>query len=184
MFFIVKNDEETIRRKQTMSSVNKVILVGRLGQDPEVKSLPSGQNVATISVATSESWKDKDNGQKQEKTEWHRVVLWGRLADLAKSYLTKGKLVYIEGKLQTRSWDDKTGVKRYSTEIMASTMQFLGSSSPSTGASSTMSDSNHAPSYPSSNEFAPFAPHSHDSMSHSMPSAPSMGNFSAEELPF
>lgn len=108
-----------------MSGVNKVILIGRLGQDPEVRYTPSGQAVANFSMATSENWTGKD-GQKQERTEWHRIVVWGRLAELCKDYLRKGRQVYIDGKLQTRSWDDKDGKKRYTTEIVANTVQFLG----------------------------------------------------------
>jgi single-strand DNA-binding protein len=109
-----------------MSGVNKVILIGRLGQDPEVRYTPSGQAVANFSMATSENWTGKD-GQKQERTEWHRIVVWGRLAELCKDYLRKGRQVYIDGKLQTRNWDDKDGKKRYTTEIVANTVQFLGS---------------------------------------------------------
>jgi len=108
-----------------MSGVNKVILIGRLGQDPEVRYTPSGQAVANFTMATSENWTGKD-GQKQERTEWHRIVVWGRLAELCKDYLRKGRQVYIDGKLQTRSWDDKEGKKRYTTEIVANTVQFLG----------------------------------------------------------
>lgn len=108
-----------------MSGVNKVILVGRLGADPEVKTISSGNTVARLSLATSENWKDRD-GQRQERTEWHRVVLWGKQAELAGKYLTKGRQIYIEGRLQTRSWDDPQGQKRYSTEIVANTIQFLG----------------------------------------------------------
>lgn len=108
-------------------SVNKVILLGRLGQDPELKYTPSGSSVCNFSLATSENWKDKNNGQKQEKTEWHRIVVWGKLAELCHQYLTKGRQVYVEGKLQTRSWDDKTsGAKRYTTEILATAIQFIG----------------------------------------------------------
>lgn len=106
-------------------SVNKVILVGNLGQNPELKYTPSGQAVCNLSIATNESWTGKD-GQKQEKTEWHRLVLFGRLAELAGQYLQKGRQVYIEGKLQTRSWQDKDGQTRYTTEIVGQTMQFLG----------------------------------------------------------
>jgi single-strand DNA-binding protein len=109
-----------------MSGVNKVILIGRLGKDPEVRYTPSGQAVANFSMATSENWTGKD-GQKQERTEWHRIVVWGRLAELCKDYLRKGRQVYIDGKLQTRDWDDKDGKKRYTTEIIANTVQFLGS---------------------------------------------------------
>lgn len=107
-------------------SVNKVILVGHLGGDPEIRYTGTGSAVANIRIATNESWKNK-NGQKEERTEWHKVVAWSKLAELAGQYLTKGKQVYIEGRLQTRSWDDKDGQKRYTTEIVATTIQFLGS---------------------------------------------------------
>jgi single-strand DNA-binding protein len=109
-----------------MSGVNKVILIGRLGADPEVKAVGPGSQVARLSLATSESWTDKE-GQRQEKTEWHRVVVWGKLAELCGKYLAKGRQVYIEGRLQTRSWDDAQGVKKYSTEVVAQSIQFLGS---------------------------------------------------------
>ena len=113
-------------------SVNKVILVGRLGQDPEVRKTPSGAAVANFSVATNESWVDK-SGQKQEKTEWHRVVVWGKRAELCQQYLSKGRQVYLEGRLQTRSWDDKDGQKKYSTEVQVQNLQFLGGQGASTG---------------------------------------------------
>jgi single-strand DNA-binding protein len=106
-------------------SVNKVIILGRLGQDPELKHTPGGMSVCNFTVATSESWADKA-GQKQERTEWHRIVVWGKLADLCNQYLTKGRQAFIEGSLQTRSWDDKSGQKRYTTEIVAKTVQFIG----------------------------------------------------------
>ena len=106
--------------------VNKVILVGSLGNDPEVKYLPSGDAVCTISVATNESWKDKQTGQPQERTEWHRVVAFSRLAEIMGEYLRKGSQVYIEGKLQTRKWQAKDGQDRYTTEIRANEMQMLG----------------------------------------------------------
>lgn len=109
-----------------MSGVNKVIIIGRLGADPEVKTVTGGNNVARLSVATSENWTDRE-GQKQERTEWHRVVVWGKLADLCGKYLSKGRQVYVEGRLQTRSWEDQQGQKKYSTEIVANTVQFLGS---------------------------------------------------------
>jgi len=108
-----------------MSSVNKVILIGNLGGDPEVRYTQSGQAWAKFSMATSENWTDKQ-GQKQEKTEWHNIVLWGKLAELAGQYLSKGRKVYIEGKLQTRQWDDRDGNKRYTTEIQGREMTFLG----------------------------------------------------------
>ena len=106
--------------------VNKVILIGNLGRDPEVRSTPSGQPVASFTIATSRRWRDK-NGQKQEQTEWHNIVVWGKQAEIAGQYLTKGKQVYIEGRLQTRSWDDRqTGEKKYRTEIVCDTFQMLG----------------------------------------------------------
>jgi single-strand DNA-binding protein len=108
-----------------MAGVNKVIIVGRLGTDPEVKTITGGQTVAKLSVATSENWTDKE-GQKQERTEWHRIVVWGKLAELCGRYLSKGRQVYLEGRLQTRSWEDQQGQKRYTTEIVANTIQFLG----------------------------------------------------------
>lgn len=109
-------------------SVNKVILVGNLGQDPELRYTPNGAAVTTLSVATNEVWKDND-GNKQERTEWHRVVLWRRLAEIAGEYLKKGSKVYIEGRLQTRSWEDKEGVKKYITEIIADALTMLDSKS-------------------------------------------------------
>ena len=108
-----------------MAGVNKVIVVGRLGADPEMKSVGANSTVTRLSVATSENWLDKD-GQKQERTEWHRVVVWGKLAEICGKHLAKGRQVYLEGRLQTRSWEDQQGQKRYTTEIVANTVQFLG----------------------------------------------------------
>jgi single-strand DNA-binding protein len=106
--------------------VNKVILIGNLGRDPEVRSTPSGQSVASFTLATNRKWKDK-NGQKQEQTEWHQIVCWGRQAEVAGQYLTKGKQIYVEGRLQTRSRDDKqSGEKRYRTEVICDNFQMLG----------------------------------------------------------
>jgi single-strand DNA-binding protein len=119
-----------------MSGVNKVIVIGRLGNDPEVKTISGGNTVARLSVATSENWTGKD-GQKQERTEWHRIVVWGKLAELCGKYLSKGRQVYVEGRLQTRSWEDPQGQKKYSTEIVANTVQFLGSG---TGAGAARND--------------------------------------------
>lgn len=107
--------------------VNKVILIGNCGQDPETKYLPSGSAVTNLSIATSESWKDKQSGQQQERTEWHRVVFFNRLAEIAGEYLKKGSKVYVEGSLRTRKWQDKSGADRYTTEIVASEMQMLDS---------------------------------------------------------
>lgn len=109
-----------------MRGINKVILVGNLGQDPETKYLPSGSAVTNLRIATNESWKDKDTGEKKEKTEWHSVSMFGKLAEIAGQYLRKGSQVYIEGKLQTRKWQDKNGNDRYTTEIVANEMQMLG----------------------------------------------------------
>ena len=131
-------------------SVNKVILLGRLGQDPELKYTPGGSAVCNFSLATTESWTDKQ-GQKQEKTEWHRVVVWGKLAELCNQYLAKGRQAFLEGRLQTRSWDDKDGNKKYTTEILASTVQFIGGATASnnTTAGNTQTvDSSYAQSAP------------------------------------
>lgn len=108
-----------------MSGINKVMLIGRLGRDPEVRYTPDGAAVANFSIATSEEWKDKATGEKKERTEWHRIVAFRRLGEICGEYLSKGKQVYIEGRLQTRSWE-KDGVTRYTTEIVASDVQFLG----------------------------------------------------------
>jgi single-strand DNA-binding protein len=108
-----------------MRGVNKVILVGNLGRDPEVRYTRNGTAVATLNIATTETWTDKD-GQRQDRTEWHRVVAWSKLAEIVKEYLSKGQQVYIEGKLQTRSWDDREGNKRYTTEVKADQMVMLG----------------------------------------------------------
>lgn len=106
--------------------VNKVILVGNLGNDPDVRYTASGAAVANISIATSESWKDKNTGEQQDKTEWHRVVFFNRLAEIVSEYLKKGSQIYVEGRLQTRKWQDKEGTDRYTTEIVANEMQMLG----------------------------------------------------------
>ena len=110
-----------------MASINKVILIGNLGRDPENRYLPSGEQVTSIAVATTESWKDKTTGEKKELTEWSRVSFFGKLAEIAGQYLKKGSQVYIEGRLRTRKYTDKEGIDRYATEIIADTMQMLGS---------------------------------------------------------
>jgi single-strand DNA-binding protein len=106
--------------------VNKAILIGRLGKDPEVRYTPDGTMITNFNLATDEQWKDK-NGEKVQKTEWHRIVTFGKLAEICGNYLVKGKLIFVEGRIQTRSWEDKDGVKRYTTEIIASNMQMLDS---------------------------------------------------------
>ena len=108
-----------------MAGINKVIIVGRLGRDPEIRYTPDGAAVANFSVATSEVWRDKETGDKKERTEWHRIVAWRRLGEICGEYLSKGRQVYVEGKLQTRSWE-QDGVTRYMTEIVATDVQFLG----------------------------------------------------------
>jgi len=128
-------------------SVNKVILIGRLGNNPEIRYTNTGTAVANFNLATSENWNDK-SGQRQERTEWHRVVVWGKLAELCEKYLSKGRQAFVEGRLQTRSWDDKDGNKRYTTEIVASTIQFLGSNAQAgahAGAGAGMSDQGPGP---------------------------------------
>ena len=112
-----------------MASVNKAIIVGNLGSDPELRYTNSGQAVANFSVATTDSWNSKQTGNREERTEWHRIVAWGRLAELCNEYLSKGRSVYVEGRIQTRQWDDRDGNKRYTTEIVAREIQFLGSRS-------------------------------------------------------
>lgn len=109
-----------------MASLNKVMLIGNLGKDPEVRYTTSGQAVATFNLATTDKYKNKQSGEWEEKTEWHRVTLWGKLAEIAGEYLAKGKTVYIEGRLQTRKWTDRDGNDRYTTEIVADRMQMLG----------------------------------------------------------
>lgn len=134
-----------------MASLNKVMLIGNLGKDPEVRYTTSNQAVASFSVATSETYKDR-NGEKQEKTEWHNVVLWGKLAEIAKDYLAKGKTVYIEGRLQTRKWQDRDGRDRYTTEIVGDRMQMLGGRGEGSGGGrgpgrSQQADESYAPAY-------------------------------------
>ena len=106
-------------------SLNKVMIIGNLGQDPEIRSFQNGGKVANLRIATSEQWKDKNTGERQERTEWHKIVLWGKVAEVAAKLLSKGKQVYIEGRLQTREWEDQSGGKRYTTEIIANQMQIL-----------------------------------------------------------
>ena len=109
-----------------MAGINKAIIVGNLGKDPEVRYTQDGRAVTNFTIATSEDWKDKDSGEKRERTEWHRIVAFGRLGEICGEYLSKGRQVYVEGRIQTRDWEDREGVKRYTTEIIASTVQFLG----------------------------------------------------------
>jgi single-strand DNA-binding protein len=119
--------------------INKVILIGNLGADPDVRYLASGDPVANISLATSETWKDKQNGQQQERTEWHRVVIYGKMADIASKYMKKGSKVYIEGSLRTRKWQDKAGLERYTTEIICNDLQLIDSKNATGAPDSRMS---------------------------------------------
>ena len=143
-----------------MANLNKVMLIGRLGQDPEIRYTQSGSSVANVTIATNDYWTDKQGG-KQERTEWHSLVLWGKLADLAQSYLKKGSQVYVEGRLQTRDWEDQQGQKHYKTEVVVTTMQFLDSkmsdSSSNTEYSATVADTqtNPVPNGPAEANSAP-----------------------------
>jgi len=130
-----------------MASVNKVILVGNLGADPETRYMPNGDAVANIRLATTESWKDKASGEKKEITEWHRVVFYRKLAEIVGQYLKKGSAVYVEGRIRTRKWQDKEGQERYTTEIEANEMQMLGGRS--SGASSSGGEAEYGGSMPS-----------------------------------
>tara|TARA_S200000501_G_C20623206_1_gene655530 strand:- start:65 stop:532 length:468 start_codon:yes stop_codon:yes gene_type:complete len=120
-----------------MASINKVIVVGNLGRDPETRYMPSGDAMTNIAVATSEKWKDKNSGEQKEATEWHRITFFGKLAEITNQYLKKGSQVYVEGKLKTRKWTDKDGVDKYTTEIIAETMQMLGNRSSQIDSSSS-----------------------------------------------
>jgi single-strand DNA-binding protein len=152
-----------------MLGVNKVILIGHLGKDPELRYTPGGQATASFSLATSERWTDK-NGQRQERTEWHNIVVWSKLAEIANQYLKKGSPAYIEGRITNRSWDDRDGNKRYRTEIVANTIQFLGSGSGGAGASDAISGQEPGPASRAAPE------------PDSMPAGP--GAVADEELPF
>jgi single-strand DNA-binding protein len=128
-----------------MASVNKVILIGNLGRDPETRYMPDGGAITNITIATSHQWKDKATGDKKEETEWHKVAFFGRLAEIAGEYLKKGSPVYVEGRLRTRKWQDKEGADRYSTEIVADVMQMLGSRGGSAGSADSAPRESAAP---------------------------------------
>ena len=135
--------------------VNKAIIVGTLGRDPEIKYTASGSAVVNINVATNESWKDKNTGEMQERTEWHRIVMFGKLAEISAQYLKKGSQAYFEGKIQTRKWQDQSGQDRYTTEIVANEMQMLGGRPDSSGGTTNFQSrpQNQKPAEQSSNEF-------------------------------
>lgn len=151
-------------------SVNKAIILGRLGQDPELKYTPSGAAVCNFSLATSQTWTDK-SGQKQEKTDWHRIVVWGKLAELCGQYLSKGRQAFVEGRIQTRSWDDQSGQKRYTTEINAQTVQFIGANA---GAGKNEHNQDNASDSQSNGS---------DMMNQNYDVAPD-SNFTADDIPF
>ena len=160
--------------------INKVILVGNLGKDPEIRYSAGGAAIANTTIATSDSWKDKQTGEKQERTEWHRVVFFNRLAEVVGEYLKKGAQVYIEGRLQTRKWQDKEGQDRYTTEIVANEMQMLGSRGGSASGDQGGYDSSPAPSQPAraqrpSTNPAPAPPQGNSG---------GFDNFDDEEIPF
>ncbi len=165
-------------------SVNKVILVGRLGQNPEVRYTPSGAAVTNFSVATNESWVDK-SGQKQERTEWHKVVVWGKLAELCSQYLAKGRQVYLEGRLQTRQWQDKDGQTKYTTEVQAQTVQFLGGNA---GAGAERGNSQGASAgggaYGGGDQYAPGPSGPHGSMGPGPMAGAEAPSFTEDDIPF
>lgn len=134
-FFTISQEENSMA-----GSVNKVILIGRLGKDPEMRFTPNGRAVTNFTMATNENWTDQ-SGEKQERTEWHRIVTWGKLAENCAKLLSKGKQVYIEGRIQTRAWDDRDGNKRYTTEVVANAMQILSPGDNARGYSDTAQDS-------------------------------------------
>ncbi len=163
--------------------INKVILVGNLGQDPEVRYTANGAAVANITVATSEQWTDRQSGQKQERTEWHRVVLFGRLGEIAGEYLRKGSQVYLEGKLQTRKWQDQNGQDRYTTEIVANEMQMLGGRGGAGGGAADYGSQDFGGGRPAA---APQSSGGARQQAPSAPPAPSGGNFDDfdDDIPF
>ena len=136
-----------------MANLNKVTLIGRLGQDPEIRYTQSGSAVANVTIATNDYWTDKQ-GEKQERTEWHSLVLRGKLADLAQSYLKKGSQVFVEGRLQTRDWEDQQGQKHYKTEVVVTTMQFLDSRISDSDSSQTVTSPTYTESIPSATEYS------------------------------
>jgi single-strand DNA-binding protein len=168
-----------------MASVNKVIIVGNLGRDPETRYMPSGDALTSITVATTDSWKDKTTGEKKEQTEWHRISFFGKLAEIAGQYLKKGSQVYIEGSLRTRKYTDKDGVEKYSTEIKAETMQMLGSRQ-GMGGGAGMDDGGGYSSAPPARQTAGASASAGASAGSSRPAARPAPNFSDmdDDIPF
>ncbi len=166
-----------------MASVNKVILVGNLGKDPETRYAPSGDAICNITVATTDSWKDKSSGEKKEQTEWHRVVFFGKLAEIAGQYLRKGRPVYVEGSLRTRKWQDKDGQDRYTTEIRADVMQMLGGRD---GGDAPMRSESHEPTSSSQGAGGGSRPPARENRSseNSAPPANAFGGDFDDDIPF
>lgn len=171
--------------------INKVILVGNVGGDPDVKYMPSGSAITNISIATSESWKDKQTGQQQERTEWHRVVFFNRLAEIAGEYLRKGQQVYVEGSLRTRKWQDNNGNDRYTTEIVGNEMQMLGGRSSGAGMGNNNMGGGYNNSAPAPQNNSNFgqqnnAPVNNQNLSNNNQSANNMNNFEDfdDDIPF
>lgn len=167
-----------------MASVNKVIIVGNLGRDPETRYMPNGDAVTNVAVATTESWKDKNSGEKKELTEWHRITFYRKLAEIAGQYLKKGSQIYIEGRLQTRKWTDKDGVERYTTEIIADTMQMLGGRA--TGGAASMDDGGSYGGGGGNNNYGGGAPARQQQAPARQQAAPAGGGFSDmdDDIPF
>lgn len=163
-------------------SINKVILIGRLGQEPELKYTPSGTSVCNFSLATTESWSDKA-GQRQERTEWHRVVVWGKLAELCNQYLAKGRQCFVEGALQTRSWDGQDGSKRYTTEIVAKNVQFLGGPSANAGQGPEAPQHEYQQSGPA-HDFGGGAPAQRSNVMNQDYNIQTDASFTADDIPF
>jgi single-strand DNA-binding protein len=163
--------------------LNKVILIGNLGADPEVRHMPSGVAVVNITLATSMRWKDKQTGEKKESTEWHRIVFFNRLAEIAGDYLKKGSQIYVEGRLQTRKWQDQNGQDRYTTEIVASEMHMLGSRSGGT-ANFGADSSQNSPSAPASKPFNQSQQSAPQNTSSSMPMPPPNYDDFDDDIPF
>jgi single-strand DNA-binding protein len=167
-----------------MASLNKVLLIGNLGRDPESRHMPSGDQITNITIATTETWKDKATGERRDATEWHRVVFFGRLAEIAGQYLKKGSQVYVEGRLQTRKWQDKEGVERYTTEIRADEMKMLGRREGS-GEPASRDDWDRPPGPPASSSSArPSSPPQQPAApAPAQPASDGFGNFE-DDIPF
>lgn len=163
-----------------MASVNKVIILGNLGRDPETRYMPSGDAMTTISIATTDSWKDKITGEKKETTEWHRVVFFGKLAEIAGQYLKKGSSVYVEGSLRTRKYTDKDGIEKYATDIRADTMQMLGGKPGSTGMDSSYDAQQGMQNSPPPRQSMPAQPQQHATAR----PAPGFATMEDDDIPF